>query len=904
MSTQTLAYFAMNRGLVSRLSLGRGDLKRMAVAADIFVNYMPRVLGSMMVRAGMGYLGSTKSDAAARYLPFVFSASQKALLEFTDSVMRVWVNDSPVTRVAVSTAVTNGNFTTDLASWTDSDEAGGTSQWASPGYMQLNGNGTAAARRDQTLTVAAADLNKEHALNITIARGPVTLTVGTSAGDGTYVAETELGTGVHSLAFTPTGNVFIRFSSRLIRTVYVDSCNIAAAGVMELTSPYPAAALGTIRSDQSGDVVYLANNGYQQRKVERRSTTSWSIVLYQPNDGPFRVQNVSATTMTPSVLNGNGTLTASVPTFKSTHVGALFAVTSTGQTVTKSMTAALDATTGLEVTGVGTDRTVTIIISGMTAGRTVILQRSFDNSIWTAVSGKSWTADTTEAYVDGLDNQTPYYRLLCSVVGAAGSTVATLSIPTGSIRGVARVTAFTSSTVVDIEVLTDFGGTSASTIWEEGKWSDYRGWPTAVAMYEGRLGWTGKDSIILSVSDGFESFDSEVTGDSGPINRSIGSGPVDTINWALPLQRLILGGQMAEFSCRSTSFDEPLTPTNFNIKKASTQGSAEVPGVQVDQQGIYVQRGGTRVFALEFDGQSYDYNSNQLSAIYPTIGAPGIVRIAVQRQPDTRVHFVRSDGTVAILVFDKVENVICWLEMETDGLVEDAVVLPSDEGEEEDHVYYTVNRTINGATKRFLERWATEAECRGLEDDDTTVTPLCMLGDSYVAYTTNTSATPAAAHLEGEQVVVWADGADIGHDDNDDLIYSISGGVLTPALTTIPTQIMIGLPYTAQWRSGKLVQLANQAGTAIKEQKNISNLGMLLVDCHRKGVKFGPDFNNLDDLPSVEGGAPVDADHIHPELDDNFMTFPGTWTVDQRICLESIAPRPATVLAFVCSVDF
>jgi hypothetical protein len=34
----------------------------------------------------------------------------------------------------------------------------------------------------------------------------------------------------------------------------------------------------------------------------------------------------------------------------------------------------------------------------------------------------------------------------------------------------------------------------------------------------------------------------------------------------------------------------------------------------------------------------------------------------VQRQPDTRVHFVRSDGTVALLVFDKVEQVICWIE--------------------------------------------------------------------------------------------------------------------------------------------------------------------------------------------------------------------------------------------------
>lgn len=905
MSNQTLAYFAMNRGLVSRLSLARADLKRMAASADIFVNYMPRVLGSMMLRPGLGYKGSTKSDAAARFLDFVFSSSQKALLEFTDSVLRVWISDTVITRPSVSTAVANGNFTTNLANWTDNDEAGGVSQWASPGYMQLNGNGTAAAIRDQTLTVAAGDIGVEHALTIVIARGPVVLTVGTSAGDGTYVAQTELGTGTHSLAFTPTGDVYVRFQSRLIRTVYVDSCNIAAAGVMELPSPYPAAALGTIRKDQSGDVVYVANSTYQQRKVERRATRSWSIVLYQPNDGPFRVQNVSTTTITPSVLNGNGTLISSVNLFKSTHVGALFAVTSTGQTVTKSVTAANDVTSAMEVTGVGTDRTITIIITGFTGGgRTIVLQRSFDNSVWVDVSGKSWTADTTEGYADGLDNQTVYYRLKCTVVGTAGTTVATLSIPTGSIRGIARVTAYTNATTVDMEVLTDFGGTAASTVWEEGKWSDYRGWPSSVAFYEGRLVWAGKDSANLSVSDGFESYDPEVVGDSGPIDRSIGSGPVDTINWVLPLQRLMLGGQMAEFSCRSNSLDEPLTPTNFNIKTASTQGSAPVMAVKVDNQGIYVQRGGIRVFALEFDTGAYDYTSNHISAIVPTIGSPGINRIAVQRQPDTRVHFIRSDGTVAVLVFEKTESVACWLEVETDGLVEDCVVLPGDDGDQEDQVYYVVKRTINGSTKRFLERWATEAECRGLEDDNVTVSPLCLIGDSFVSYTTNTTTTPAAAHLEGEQVVVWADGVDVGHDSSDDLIYSISGGVLSPALDTAPTQVMIGLPYTAQWRSGKLVQLQNQLGTAMKEQKNISNLGLILADVHRKGIKFGPDFTNMDDLPSVETGAPVDADHVHAELDDNFMAFPGTWTVDQRICLQSIAPRPATVLAIVCSVNF
>jgi hypothetical protein len=68
------------------------------------------------------------------------------------------------------------------------------------------------------------------------------------------------------------------------------------------------------------------------------------------------------------------------------------------------------------------------------------------------------------------------------------------------------------------------------------------------------------------------------------------------------------------------------------------------------------------------ENNGVNYGSTQLSALVPEIGDPGIVKMAVQRQPDTRIHCVRSDGTVALLVFDKVESVICWVEIETPGI--------------------------------------------------------------------------------------------------------------------------------------------------------------------------------------------------------------------------------------------
>lgn len=891
MARQNIVFLAFNRGLVSPLALARADLKRMALSAEIQKNWMPRTLGSMMLRPGLGYLGSTLNNLAAKFIPFVFSLTQKALIELTDGTMRVWSQDVPIGRNTVSTTIANGTFDTNLANWTDNDEAGAASTWATGGYMQLLGTGTAEAIRDQHVPVSATGVAQ--AMRIIINRGPVTFRLGYTNGADDVIAETSLGTGTHSLVFTPTADVYVRFMSRLNRITLVDQCVMETAGDMTIPTPWNASNIGMVRTDQSADVVYCACKNIQQRKIERRAVESWSIVLYQPEDGPFRNENVGPMTMTPSVLTGNGTLTASQPFFRTGHVGALFAVTSTGQTVTKGLALLNDVTDPIRVTGITTDRAFTIVLAGMTAGRTVILERSFDNAIWTPVAGKTWAADTTESYTDGLDNQIIYYHLKLTVVGAAGTTNASLIILTGSIRGIARVTGYTSSTVVDIEVLKALGGPSATTTWEEGKWSDYRGWPTSVAFYEGRLWWAGKDAVDGSASDGYESYDPTIQGDSGPISRSIGRGPVETINWIIPLQRLILGGEGAEHSCRSTTFDEPLTPTNFNIKPASTQGSAAVASIQIDAQGIYVQRGGVRVFQLTMSGETLDYTSIHLSALVPEIGDPGIVRMAAQRQPDTRVHFVRSDGTAAILIFDKVEQVICWIEVNSPGaggLIEDVVVLPGDVGDKEDHVYYVVKRTIGGVTKRYLERWATEALCIG--------GPMNLLADSYKIGTTGLS------HLEGQPVVVWADGKDIGTQDDGTQKYIVIGGTLSPAPpSTSFGNTTVGLYYEAPYMSAKLVEINAGLGTALTQQKKITALGLIMANVHPKGLKFGPDFSQMDDLPQVEEGATIDPDTIRATYDDQQFNFPGTWDTNARLCLLATAPRPVTLMAAVCDTE-
>lgn len=872
---QSNSLLAFNRGLISRYGLSRFDIDRASLSAETQTNWMPRVLGSMMLRPGMEYTGASYSNNKSRSLPFVYSRSDTARIELTDNALRVWVDDALVTRPAVTAAVSNGAFGTDLTGWTDNDEAGATSQWQTGGYMALLGTGTNAAIRDQQVTVSEA--NVTHSLSITIERGPVTIKIGSSSGGGQYFPETALGTGVYSLSFTPAGDFHIRLMSRESYTVLVDSVAVGSSGAMVLATDWNESDLKYIRYKQSGDVVYVSCDGIHPKKIERRANNSWSVVDFNPVDGPFRTINSSSITITPSALTGDVTLTASADLFESGHVDALFRIQSSGQTVTETITAQNTFSDPIRVTGVDSQRAFSLFISG-TFTATVTLQYSIaEPGAW--VDYANYTIEQAISVDDGLDNQIIYYRIGVKTGGyTSGTITTTLVYGQGSLTGVARITSVTNATTAAAIVLSDFGAAVASSDWWEGAWSDYRGWPSAVTLHEGRLWLAGKDKIYGSVSDDFESFDDEVEGDSGMISRSIGEGPVDVINWMLSLGRLIIGtesisnevdaARIEAVSClaaRSNSFDEPLTPSNFNMKYSTTTG-------------LYASRSGTKLLQTTYDIQSNDYVSNDLTMMVPDLTEDGIVHIAVQQEPDTRIHCVLSDGAVAVLVYDELESVKCWVKVETDGDVEDVCVLP---GIEEDALYYTVKRTINGSPVRYHEKWALQSECRG--------GTLNKQADSFYEYSgASVTTITGLSHLEGESVVVWGGGAYLG-------TYTVTGGQIT-GLTTAVTSAIVGLSYEARFKSAKqAIQMAT--GSSLNETRKIDQIGLVLLDTHKDGLYYGPDFTTMDPLPGVEDGATVADDYIWESYDKDKFTFPGEWTTDSRVCLKATAPKPCTISA-------
>jgi hypothetical protein len=883
-----------NRGIVDPRALARVDVKRVTMSAEQQTNFIPRSIGSMAMRPGMEYIDPTYNNSEARHLPFVFSSSDTAIVEVTDALMRVRVDEAIIQRNSVSSAITNGTFTTDISGWTDADESGATSSWATGGYLSLVGTRFNASIVRQLVTVIAADRNVQHGLKVVIERGPVQLKIGSTAGGTEYVSETTLRTGVYSLAFTPAGDFYIDLSNRNERSARVDSIAIEAGGDMTIAAPWLSNDLENLRWDQSADVIFVACDGYQQRRIERLGARSWGLAKYEPLDGPYRIVNTTTQTMTAGALVGDTTLTSSRSYFQASHVGALFQLLSRGQKVTATATGEGQFTDSIRVVGVGSSRIFDYSITGTWAG-TITLQRSFDDETsWTDVT--TYTSNSTSTYNDSLDNEIVFYRIGFDT-GDYTSGTATLSLTYsgGGLTGHCRVTGYTSATQVSIAILDRIGQTTATNAWSESIWSDYRGWPTSVALYEGRLWWAGNDYIVGSVSDGFDSFDEEVEGDSGVIVRSIGAGPIDFVNWLIPAQRLLIGMSSAELSARSTSQDELLTPTNFNIKAASTQGSMRVQAAKIDSDCVYVQRSERRLYQQKFDLQTNDYVSSDLCELVPEIGDPGITLVAVQRQPDTRVHCLRTDGTVALLVLNQIEEVRAWVIIETDGVVEDLFVMP---GDLEDTVYYCVNRTINGVTKRYLERWALESDCVGGEYNEQ--------ADCFAMFINGPASATVTGldHLEGESVVVWADSMCLRDASGDIATFTVSGGSITltnAGVSYAATRGIVGLPYRARFKSAKL-PYGMQLGTSLAQRQRISQIGLILVDTHNQGLKYGRDYDHMSNLPKTVNGTTVDVNQIHSFYDQGMVTYPGATVTDARLCLEANAPRCATITAAVLGI--
>lgn len=880
--------YSLNGGEVGDEGLARLDLERLQFAGSLYLNMLPRVIGSMILRPGFEHIAELDLGDI-QLLEYAYSGGATLVPVLSAGEMRVIKDRALVSRIAVSTTVQNGNFGS-FTGWTNASSGAATAT-ASGGDLVLTGTSQNHAVARQTITIIPADQEKEHALRVEVERGPVNVRVGTSLGMGDLIEALRLDDGVHSLAFTPfASTIYLEIENENAKIALVESCNFEAAGVMVIPTPWQAEDLeeNAVKYRQKTDVIYAASTYYQQREIQRRGDTSWGLQRYKVNDGPFVLYG-GQVQLQNSVLVGNGTLTASQAYFDAGMVGRLFRLFHSGQTVEDNFTAGAQEGARVRISGVGGARAFTYSLTPASWVGTVTLQIAIDDgsgnpSGWVDVA--NFTGAASSSYTDGDNNVIKYARFVVKAGNyTSGATVARISYPGGSQSGICRILSVTSPTLAQIEVLKRMLNTTATSQWDYSTWSDYDGWPSSVETFGGRLYWGTGDIPHGSVPDAYKSFDDTIEGASAPIARSVNAGAQRGILWLLGLQRLFAGTDVSEISIKASSFDEPLTADAWFPVDASTLGCANIRAVKADKDGIFVQASQTSVYRLS-QNQAGEYAASNLMAMHEEIcGGSPIVDLAVQRRPDTTVWFILANGEARCLTYEPEESVVAWSRVVTNGQFTNVA---ASRGAGQDSVYFAV---IRNGTKR-LERLADIKDCRG--------GPLNCLADGFKTFNATAGQTTfAVPHLNGLAVTVWVDGAAI-HDQSN--LYTVSGGNVVLSPVAEGKSVVIGLPYVGRWQSTKLAYAA-AGGTALFQRKKVSQLGIYLINSMLDGVRVGRDFDTLREITTAKNGRPITKGELQDVFDIDMNPISSDWDTDSRVCIESKAPYPFTAAGLVLDVQ-
>lgn len=908
-------HHALNVGVVDVDKLHRVDLERMRLAAEDQTNIMCDAVGKAFFRPGFEHLATAKGGEVAKILPFDAGGQAIYALEFTPGYMRVWDHDALVSRPAVTTAILNGDFGSPTG-WVLGTEAGTTSQVTS-GALKLEAHAPGRRAWGRQLITVGANVGLEHGLRITVFRGPVLFRVGYLAGGQELVRETLLRTGYHSIAFIPAGDFWIEFASDRRHAVYVNDIQVEAAGVMELPTIWAADELNLLRVDQSLDIMFVACEGRKPQRIESRGDNSWSVCDYDSDDGPFQVGRTdSSVKLAPQVLEGTGLLLADRPYFQPEHVGALVRIYHDGQRISTVLAAEDTYTAPIMVTGINepdyNERFFTYSVSGTWAG-TLRWQRSFDGEDIEfhrfrkaqGTGDTDITGNVTDVNNDdNEDNAIAYYRLGFEPgTYTSGAAEIDITYNGGGGHGIARIVAVDTNQQAVIDVLKPFHGTTYTDNWREGQWSEVSGWPTCVALDDGRLDWSGYDGFWASISDAYESFDEDFVGDAGPILRSIAVGGRNEARWLVPLSTLMIGTGRLIANARASSLDEIKTPENFGIRRQGGKvGAARVgPVVLADDRALFVEASGNALYELNWSAEKSRFLATEFSKLTTEIFKVGIRSMTTQNRPDQRVWVTLEDGRAACIIFEPSQQVAAFIPIELSGpndRIEDLCVIPTDEGPE--RVYAAISRTANGSTTCRIERMAL--------DDEAKPAAITKCLDAHLEFGAGSATIGGLGHLIGRTVRVWMDGDSVDDPSSGealDFVVNGSGQITLPSVPSVGG--CVGLPYRGRYKSAK-IEYGVPGSTSMLRPKTISGVGLLLADYCRSGVKYGSAFDRaghpLFNLPALQHGVPVTSDvvvgvdRLSPPLP---MDAPVE--LDTRLCIELNSPKPATILALVIEYE-
>lgn len=317
-------------GEISPRLYGRVDLAKYANGAKQIVNAIVQPHGGATRRPGTRFVAAARyGDREVRLLPFRFNADQAYILEVGDRYIRFYADEGRIEAPAIANLVTNGDFTGDIAGWTDASSGGGISHDAAAGRLSFDvslAGHKARAEQDVAgdLAVGAQALVR---FEVSGLPGETITLYERTASDWDKLGDYGVGHHIVAVAETPggaSGTFGIAFEKDgAVRPTPAQLDNVAVVtGAVEIASPWPEEALFALKFAQSADTLYIAHPDYPPMKLLRRAHDEWSLERVEFADGPWLDGNAGPVTLTLSHTSGfNRTLTASEDLFDAGDVG-------------------------------------------------------------------------------------------------------------------------------------------------------------------------------------------------------------------------------------------------------------------------------------------------------------------------------------------------------------------------------------------------------------------------------------------------------------------------------------------------------------------------------------------------------------------------------------------------------
>jgi hypothetical protein len=594
----------------------------------------------------------------------------------------------------------------------------------------------------------------------------------------------------------------------------VVQANINGSGNNYLTTTIGSSIVDDMCWTQSADTLIVVHPDLQPVRITRTSDTAWTATTITFDSIPKYAFNIdfhtnNGSTLTPSAVSGNITLTASTTHHDS---GAAQAGTSTTITLKSTASATDDIYNGMYVT----------ITSGTGAGQIRIIE-DYVGSTKVATVTPAWTTTPTSA---------SNYSVTTWSVESVNQYVNV------SPQGRARITRYISATVVEAVTEYPFFNTTAIDAgrWElehnyEDVWSSTRGWPRSVTFHEGRLYFGGSKSRPSTVWGSkiglffdfvpFESLDDdavEATLDTNDLNV------ITDIISSRDFQVFTTGG---EFFVPQQG-TEPITPLTFTFKNVSRNGIKPGTRVQsVESGSVYIQRQGKSLNEFLFSDTQLTYITQRISLLSGHL-LKGPQRIALRRassteEADLLLMTNANDGTMAVFSIMRSQQITSPSEYTTDGEFIDV-------GVDVTQIYVVTKRVFNGTTRYFVERF-----------QDDLYTDCAFVGGAAAS----ASSLPHIA----KSLNVITDGVPQTNE-------TVSGGGSVTFDRASTTGYEVGLPITVYVKTMP-VEIKLQTGSRVSFKKRIVEISAVLEETQNIVLNNQPVAFRLLDNPLLDDPEPT-----------------------------------------------